>query len=67
MIKFFVVGMLFLSWLVLISEKTPCSCEQASVPQNYFFVESVAEEMCINDERETIVARVVRQGKVKYE
>lgn len=42
----------------------PCNCP--TVPKNYFFIETKETEMCVDENRQTIVTKVTKSGKVDF-
>ena len=46
------------------SSVTHCNCQLP--PEDYFIIETKETEMCIDENRETIVTKITRQGKVDF-
>lgn len=46
------------------SKQQSCNCPQ--MPENYFVVETKETEMCLDENRQTVITKVTRQGKVDH-
>jgi hypothetical protein len=57
---FFIGGIV---WYVASGAKQ-CNCQLP--PEDYFIIETKETEMCVDKNRETIVTKITRQGKVEF-
>lgn len=57
------VFVLSVAWWVFKPSDVQCDCEK--LPENYFVVETKETETCIDENRQTIITKVIKSGKVE--
>ena len=64
---FFVGGVIFAGIMFVGGgNSSPVSCSCPKVPENYFIIETKETEMCLTEDRTTVVTQIIKQGKVDF-
>lgn len=50
--------------IIYVGDVTP-TCNCAKLPKDYFVVETKETEMCIDENRQSVITKVVKSGKVE--